>query len=64
MTGLTFERLQKERDELLATDVETIRKLSSHIRAFMEDDCLCVVGNEERIKEQEERFGEINYLIR
>lgn len=63
MTGLTFERVQQERDELLATDVGTIRNLAAYIRAFMEDDCLCVVGNEERIKEQEKRFGEISYLI-
>lgn len=63
MTGLTFERVQQERDELLATDVATIRNLAAYIRAFMEDDCLCVVGNEERIKEQEKRFGEISYLI-
>ena len=64
MTGLTFERVQKERDELLAADEGTIRGLAAYIRAFMEDDCLCVVGNEERIKEQEKRFGEISYLIR
>ncbi len=64
MTGLTFERVQKERDELLAADEGTIRSLAAYIRAFMEDDCLCVVGNEERIKEQEKRFGEISYLIR
>lgn len=63
MTGLTLERVQQERDELLATDVATIRNLAAYIRAFMEDDCLCVVGNEERIKEQEKRFGEISYLI-
>ncbi len=49
MTGLAFEKVQKERDELLSADAETIRKLAAHIRAFMEDDCLCVVGNEDRI---------------
>lgn len=63
MTGYTYERAQKERDELLAADVGTIRDLAAYIRAFMEDDCLCVVGNEERIREQKERFGEISYLI-
>lgn len=63
MTGFTYERAQQERDELLAADEGAIRKLAAHIHAFMEDDCLCVVGNEERIKEQEKRFGEISYLI-
>lgn len=62
MTGFTFERAQQERDELLSTDAETIRKLAAHIRAFMEDDCLCVVGNEEKIKEQKDIFGSVEYL--
>lgn len=50
MTNLSFERLQKEREELLGVTVETIRSLAGHIRAFMEADCLCVVGNEEKLK--------------
>ncbi len=50
MTKLPFERVQKERDELLAVTVDTIRSLAGHIRAFMEADCLCVVGNEEKLK--------------
>lgn len=63
MTGLTFEKVQQERDELLATDAGTIRKLAAYIRAFMEDGCLCVVGNEEKIKRQEALFGSVEYLI-
>lgn len=62
MTGLAFEKVQKERDELLSADADTIRKLAAHIRAFMEDDCLCVVGNEERIKAQKGLFGSVEYL--
>ncbi len=63
MTGLSFEKVQKERDELLAADADTIRKLAAHIRAFMEDGCLCVVGNEEKIKKQEALFKSVEYLI-
>lgn len=62
MTGLSFDRVQRERDELLAADAETIRELAVHIRAFMEDECLCVVGNEEKIQSQKERFGSVEYL--
>ncbi len=62
MTGLSFDRVQRERDELLAADAETIRELAAHIRAFMEDECLCVVGNEEKIQSQKERFGSVEYL--
>ncbi len=63
MTHYTFEQVQKNRDELLAADADTIRGLAAYIRAFMEDDCLCVVGNEEKIKENAQRFGEIEYLF-
>lgn len=63
LTHYDFARVQKERDELLATDADTIRGLAGYIRAFMEDECLCVVGNEEKIKEQEKLFTRIEYLF-
>lgn len=63
LTHYTYEQVQKERDELLETNAEQIRALADYIQAFMEDDCLCVVGNEEKIKGQKELFGEIDYLF-
>lgn len=63
MTHYDYEQMQKHRDELLSADADTIRGLSAYIRAFIEDDCLCVVGNEEKIKENAKRFGEIEYLF-
>ena len=63
LTHYDFERVQRERDELLSTDADTIRGLARYIRAFMKDECLCVVGNEEKIKEQEKLFAKIEYLF-
>lgn len=63
MTHYTMERVQKDRDELLATDAATIRNLAAYIRAFMSDDCLCVVGNEQKIKEQKDLFLHTDYLF-
>ncbi len=63
MTHYPYERVQQDRDELLAADADTIRGLAAYIRAFMEDDCLCVVGNEEKIKEQQALFGSTDYLF-
>lgn len=57
MTGLTQEIMQKERDELLSATPEDIRSLAAYIRAFMEEDFLCVVGNADKIKEAEGVFG-------
>ena len=63
MTGVTEEMMQKERDELLAATQEDIRKLAAYIRAFMEQDYLCVVGNANKIKEEEKLFMEIANLL-
>lgn len=63
LTHYDFARVQKERDELLSTDADTIRGLAGYIRAFMEDECLCVVGNEDKIKEQKKLFAKIEYLF-
>lgn len=63
MTHYPFEQVQKNRDELLAADADTIRGLAEYIRAFMDEDCLCVVGNEEKIKENGELFGATDYLF-
>ncbi len=63
MTHYTYEQVQKERDELLGVQPETIRGLAEYISAFMEDDCLCVVGNEDKIKQQNEVFKETDYLF-
>ncbi|MBQ2802810.1 MAG: insulinase family protein [Lachnospiraceae bacterium] len=56
MTGLTEEMLKKEREELLNTTVEDIRELAQYIRAFMEQDYLCVVGNANKIQEEKKIF--------
>ena len=63
MTHYTYEQAQKNREELLAADADTIRGLAGHIRAFIEEECLCVVGNEEKIKENEKQFDTIEYLF-
>jgi Zn-dependent M16 (insulinase) family peptidase len=63
MTGLTFAQIQKERDELLAVDAETLRGLSRYIAAFIADECFCVVGTEEQIRENADMFGEIAPLF-
>ena len=63
MTGVTEEMLQQERDELLAATNEDIRALSEYIKAFMEQDYLCVVGNANKVKEEEKLFNKIENLL-
>jgi len=63
LTKLSYEEMQQERDELLSTQPENIRALAAYIRAFMEDDCLCVIGNEDKIKANAGLFQHIEPLF-
>lgn len=63
MQGLTYEMIQKARDEVLDATPEDIRELAAYIRAFMEDDCLCVVGNEQKIRAEEDKFMAVENLF-
>lgn len=64
LTELSDEAIQKDRDEVLSANAEDIRKLSAYIKAFMEDECLCVIGNEDKIKESVDLFKKVEPLFR
>lgn len=58
-----YEEIQKERDEVLKVTVEDIRSLSAYVEAFMSDECLCVVGNEEEIRKNKDLFMNMDSLF-
>ncbi len=58
-----MEHLQKSRDELLSTTVEKIRSLADYIDAFMQDECICVIGSADKIDEDKELFDSISPLV-
>ena len=63
MADMTDADLQKERDELLGTTPDKLKGTAAYIRAFMEDDCFCVVGNAEKITEAGELFEKVENLV-
>lgn len=63
MTGVTDEMLQQERDEILAADSSALRACAKQLRAFMEDGCICVVGNAEKIEVDKELFDVVRPLF-
>jgi len=63
LTEQSMEQLQREREQILDAKAEDIRALAGHIRAFMEDDCLCVVGNAKKIEEEKALFKETRQLF-
>lgn len=63
LTNQTLEDVQKERDEVLSVDEAKIQALGDYVAAFLEEDCLCVVGNDEKIQKQKGLFGKVENLF-
>jgi hypothetical protein len=59
---LSYEEIQRERDEILAAEPKDIRALSELITSILSDDCLCVIGNENAIRAESERFLSVQGL--
>lgn len=62
-TGITYEMIQKERDELLSTTDEQIRIFATAMKNLIDEDCICVVGNETAIAQEKDLFHVILPLI-
>ena len=55
--------LQRERDELLATTKEDIRSLAEYMKTFLEQDCICVIGNSNAIENEKQLFHHVESLF-
>lgn len=62
MTDTTYEDIQKERDAVLAADTEKIRKTAEMIQAVLADGLICVLGSEEKVKQEADLFDTIRTL--
>lgn len=62
-TGLTEECILKEREEVLNCTVADIRKLADYIQAILDDDAICVLGNEALLKKEEALFYTLEPLF-
>ena len=63
LEGTTYEMLQHARDQVLGATAEDIRGLAAYIDAFMSDDMVCVVGNEEKLRAAKDCFMEVKPLF-
>jgi len=57
ITGLTEEAVQRERDEVLAANQNTIRSMADMLDEAMKQQYYCVLGNESKIRQNEKIFG-------
>lgn len=60
--GLSIETVQKERDEVLGAQEEDIRALAAPVRAALSKHHICVIGNEDRVKENADLFDSVEKL--
>ncbi|MBQ6005188.1 MAG: insulinase family protein [Selenomonadaceae bacterium] len=63
LRNITLADRQKSRNEILSTRQEDIRALSKLIADCMNQNCLCVFGNEAVLKENAQIFGEVKQAL-
>jgi hypothetical protein len=59
----SFENIQKERDEVLASDVNAIRRLADYVDSVIKDENICVLGGEETVEKEAELFDKVEALF-
>ena len=62
LQNISYEEIQKERDQVIGATQEDIRGLRDMIASVLAENNLCVVGNEETLQECAEMFGEVKHL--
>ncbi len=62
LCGVSYAQIQKERDEVIGADADDIRRLADLTEAVLSQQNLCVIGNEEKMKEQQGLFFKTEQL--
>jgi Zn-dependent M16 (insulinase) family peptidase len=64
LSGTAQEDLQKQRDEILNVTQEDIRNLADIVKAILDCNNLCVIGNEKKVEQNNDMFLEVKTLIK
>lgn len=59
---LTYEDLQKEREQIIGATAEDVRALKDLLASVLLDEAICVIGNEETLLENKEMFLHLENL--
>ena len=59
---LTYEEIQKERDEIIGATQEDIRALKGLLASVLSDGALCVVGGEDALRKNAEMFENLEAI--
>lgn len=63
MSGVTIEDIQRDRNQILETTQEDIQRYAPLVKAVMDEDVICVIGNAEKIEKEASMFGSIKPLF-
>ena len=63
LNHVTEEMIQKERMEVLHATQQDIRDLADIVEKVLQADQICVIGNEDKIKEEQDVFTEVKALF-
>lgn len=63
LRNVGYDMIQKERDEVLNVTKEDIRALADYVKAMLDEECICVIGNEDEIRKNEALFMHMENLM-
>jgi Zn-dependent M16 (insulinase) family peptidase len=61
--NISYQEIQRERDEILKVKQADIRELAKLVADCMKQNRYCVLGNEAKLKQNKELFGELVYVL-
>jgi Zn-dependent M16 (insulinase) family peptidase len=64
LSGITYEELKMERDEIRNVTREDIRELAELIKAVLDEGNICVIGNEGKVEANRSMFKCVKNLMK
>lgn len=61
--GISQDDVQKERDQIINTKVSDIKGFADLVSKSMEQNCICALGNEDKLKANKDLFGSIKNIF-
>lgn len=64
LSGITYEQRVRERKEILNSTTDTIKSFAPLLKAVMKQNCICALGNENKLKENKDIFSTLVKVIK
>lgn len=62
LSNLSYEQIQKERNQVLNATVKDIQALGDIVDAVLEENAICVIGNENKLEKEKDLFKHLENL--